>query len=130
MAAPNCREQIDLYAARINGGGMAEAQLSETVVSFRLKRAEEFARQWRINARRLQSLANNPQTPDSVRADALSEARSAAEIVGRRAEEMAAFALARGFSAWETDPLVAPVVVEIRAVENALTYAVEALGKG
>ncbi|MBN9316656.1 MAG: hypothetical protein J0I99_13020 [Devosia sp.] len=109
---------------------MAEAQLSETVVSFRLKRAEEFARQWRINARRLQSLANNPQTPDSVRADALSEARSAAEIVGRRAEEMAAFALARGFSAWETDPLVAPVVVEIRAVENALTYAVEALGKG
>lgn len=130
MAAPNCREQIDLYAARINGGGMAEAQLSETVVSFRLKRAEEFARQWRINARRLQSLANNPQTPDSVRADALSEARSAAEIVRRRAEEMAAFALARGFSAWETDPLVAPVVVEIRAVENALTYAVEALGKG
>ncbi|MBN9309930.1 hypothetical protein [Devosia sp.] len=109
---------------------MAEAQLSETVVSFRLKRAEEFARQWRINARRLQSLANNPQTPDSVRADALSEARSAAEIVRRRAEEMAAFALARGFSAWETDPLVAPVVVEIRAVENALTYAVEALGKG
>lgn len=108
---------------------MGEAQLSDTVVSFRLKRAEEFARQWRVNAKRLQSLANNPKTPDSVRADALSEARSAAEIVRRRAEEMAQFARARGFTTWETDPLVAPVVVEIRAVENALTYAVEALGK-
>lgn len=104
-------------------------QLSDTVISFRVKRAEEFARQWRVNAKRLQSLANNPQTPDSVRADALSEARSAAEIVGKRASEMADFAKARGFKAWESDPLVAPVVVEIRAVENALTYAVEALGK-
>jgi len=108
---------------------MGEGQLSDTVVSFRLKRAEEFARQWRVNAKRLQSLANNPQTPDSVRADALSEARSAAEIVGRRADEMAAFANMRGFNAWESDPLVAPVVVEIRAVENALTYAVETLAK-
>lgn len=104
-------------------------QLSDTVISFRVKRAEEFARQWRVNAKRLQSLANNPQTPDSVRADALSEARSAAEIVGKRASEMTDFAKARGFSAWESDPLVAPVVVEIRAVENALTYALEALGK-
>jgi hypothetical protein len=108
---------------------MGEGQVSDTVVSFRLKRAEEFARQWRVNAKRLQSLANNPQTPDSVRADALSEARSAAEIVGRRADEMADFAKLRGFSAWESDPLVAPVVVEIRAVENALAYAVETLGK-
>ena len=108
---------------------MGEVQVSDTVVSFRLKRAEEFARQWRVNAKRLQSLANNPQTPDSVRADALSEARSAAEIVGRRADEMAAFAKMRGFGAWESDPLVAPVVVEIRAVENALHYAVETLGK-
>lgn len=108
---------------------MGEAQLSDTVISFRVKRAEEFARQWRVNAKRLQSLANNPQTPGSVRADALSEARSAAEIVGKRADEMTAFAKQRGFSAWESDPLVAPVVVEIRAVENALTYAVEALGK-
>ena len=63
---------------------MGEGQVSDTVVSFRLKRAEEFARQWRVNAKRLQSLANNPQTPDSVRADALSKARSAAEIVRRR----------------------------------------------
>lgn len=108
---------------------MGEDQLSDTVISFRVKRAEEFARQWRVNARRLQSLANNPQTPNSVRADALSEARSAAEIVAKRAAEMTDFAKARGFTAWESDPLVAPVVVEIRAVENALTYAVEALGK-
>ena len=108
---------------------MGEGTLSDTVISFRVKRAEEFARQWRVNAKRLQSLANNPQTPESIRADALAEARTAANIVGRRAEEMTAFARQRGFSAWESDPLVAPVVVEIRAVENALNYAVEALRK-
>ena len=108
---------------------MGEGTLSDTVISFRVKRAEEFARQWRINAKRLQSLANNPQTPDSIRADALAEARTAADIVKRRADEMAAFAKERGFSAWESDPVVAPVVVEIRAVEHALNYAAEALGK-
>ena len=107
---------------------MGDVQVSDTVLSFRLKRAEEFARQWRINARRLQSLASNPHTPESLRSDALSEARSAAEIVGRRAGEMAEFARSRGFASWEADPLVAPVVVEIRAVENALNHAVEALG--
>ncbi len=108
---------------------MGEGFLSETVVSFRLKRAEEFARQWRVNAKRLQSLANNPRTPQSIRGDALEEARTAADIVKRRAEEMAALARQRGFSAWESDPLVGPLVVEIRAVENALTYAAEALRK-
>lgn len=108
---------------------MGEAGLSETVIAFRVKRAAEFARQWRTNAKRLQTLASNPKTPSSVRADALNEAREAATIVARRAEEMADFARLRGFSAWESDPVVAPVVVEIRAVENALNYAAEALSK-
>jgi hypothetical protein len=108
---------------------MGEAALSDTVISFRLKRAEEFARQWKINAKRLQSLANNPQTPDSVRADALGEARTAAGIVGQRATDLTELARQRGFSAWESDPKVAPLVVEIRAVEHALIYAADALSK-
>ncbi|MBL8595754.1 MAG: hypothetical protein JNK01_23945 [Devosia sp.] len=108
---------------------MGEAALSDTVISFRLKRAEEFARQWKINAKRLQSLANNPQTPDSVRADALGEARTAAGIVGQRATDLTELARQRGFSAWESDPKVAPLVVEIRAVEHALSYAADALSK-
>jgi hypothetical protein len=109
---------------------MGEGALSDTVISFRLKRAEEFARQWRINAKRLQTLANSPQTPDSVRADALAEARTAAGIVGQRAADLAEMAKQRGFGTWESDPMVGPLVVEIRAVENALTYAAEALSKG
>lgn len=109
---------------------MAEGVLSDTVISFRLKRAEEFARQWRINAKRLQSLANDPQTPESVRADALAEARTAAGIVGQRATDLAELARERGFGTWEADPRVGPMVVEIRAVENALTYAAETLSKG
>ena len=108
---------------------MGDAVLSDTVISFRLKRAEEFARQWKINAKRLQSLANNPQTPDSVRADALGEARTAAGIVGQRAVDLTELARQRGFSAWESDPRVAPLVVEIRSVEHALSYAAEALSK-
>lgn len=109
---------------------MAEgAGLSDTVISFRVKRAEEFARQWRTNAKRLQSLSSNPTTPASVRADALIEARAAAEIVSRRADEMAAMAGLRGYATWESDPLIGPLVVEIRAVENALNYAADALGK-
>lgn len=108
---------------------MGGTGLSETMVSFRLKRAEEFARQWRSNAKRLQVLASNPRTPDTVRADALSEARTAADIVGRRAVELAELAKLRGYSAWEADPRIGPIVVEIRAVENALTFAAEALSK-
>jgi len=108
---------------------MTEAVLSDTVISFRLKRAEEFARQWRINAKRLQSLANNPQTPDSVRSDALAEARTAAAIVKQRTVDLAELARQRGYTAWESDPKVAPLVVEIRAVEHALTYAADALSK-
>lgn len=109
---------------------MAEgSELSDTVLSFRVKRAEEFARQWRINARRLQSLASNPTTPASVRADALGEARTAAEIVAKRADEMTAMAKQRGYGTWESDPLIAPLVVEIRAVENALNYAATTLSK-
>lgn len=108
---------------------MAEAVLSDTVISFRLKRAEEFARQWRINAKRLQTLANSPATTDSVRANALAEARAAAGIVGRRASDLAEMAKQRGYPAWEADPMVGPLVVEIRAVENALTYAVEGLSR-
>lgn len=108
---------------------MVEPPLSDTVISFRLRRAEEFARQWRTNAKRLQSLASNPATPESIRADALSEAREAAGIVGQRATDLADLAKQRGYTAWEADPKVGPLVVEIRAVENALTYAAEALSK-
>ena len=108
---------------------MGATGLSETQVVFRLKQAEEFARQWRSNAKRLQVLASNPRTPQTVRADALSEARTAADIVGRRAEELAELAKLRGYGAWEADPQVGPIVVEIRAVENALTFAAEALSK-
>lgn len=103
--------------------------LSETLVVFRLKRAEEFARQWRSNAKRLQTLASNPRTPETVRIDALSEARTAADIVGRRAAELTELARLRGFQSWEADPRIGPIVVEIRAVENALTFAAEALSK-
>jgi hypothetical protein len=103
--------------------------LSETQVVFRLKRAEEFARQWRSNAKRLQILASNPRTPETVRADALSEALTAADIVGRRAAELAELAKQRGYHAWEADPRIGPIVVEIRAVENALTFAAEALSR-
>ena len=108
---------------------MEDGGLSETQVIFRLKRAEEFARQWRLNAKRLQILAANPRTPATVRADALSEARTAADIVGKRATELAELAKRRGYNAWEADPRVGPIVVEIRAVENALTFAAEALSR-
>ena len=108
---------------------MGGTGLSETQVVFRLKRAEEFARQWRANAKRLQVLASNPRTPQTVRADALSEARTAADIVGRRAVELAELAKQRGYGAWEADPRVGPIVVELRAVENALTFAAEALSR-
>jgi len=108
---------------------MEDGGLSETQVSFRLKRAEEFARQWKSNAKRLQTLAANPRTPETVRVDALSEARTAADIVGKRAMELTELAKKRGYTAWEADPKVGPIVVEIRAVENALTFAAEALSK-
>jgi hypothetical protein len=108
---------------------MERTVLSETQVSFRLKRAEEFARQWRSNAKRLQTLASNPRTPETVRLDALSEARAAADIVARRASELTELARERGFQTWESDPRIGPIVVEIRAVENALTFAAEALSK-
>jgi hypothetical protein len=108
---------------------MEDGGLSETVVSFRLKRAEEFARQWRSNAKRLQTLAANPRTPATVRNDALGEARMAAAIVGKRAVELTDLARQRGFTTWEADPRIGPLVVEIRAVENALVFAAEALGK-
>jgi hypothetical protein len=108
---------------------MEGIQLTETTVIFRLKRAEEFARQWRLNAKRLQGLASNPRTPQIVREDALSEARTAADIVGRRADELAEMARQRGYNTWEADPRVGPLVVEIRAVENELTFAANALSK-
>lgn len=108
---------------------MSEALLNETTLAFRLKRAGEFARQWRSNAKRLQSLASNPNTPPTQRSNALAEAREAAEIVGRRADELSALTRHRGYLNWEADPRISPLVVEIRAVENTLTYAVEALAK-
>lgn len=108
---------------------MSAGHLNDTIVTFRLKRAEQFARQWRANAKRLQTLANNPRTPPLVRHDALTEATTAASIVGQRANEVAELALWRGYTAWEADPMVGPLVVEIRSVANALTYAVEALSK-
>ena len=85
---------------------MEDGGLSETQVMFRLKRAEEFARQWRSNAKRLQTLASNPRTPETVRIDALSEARTAADIVGRRAIELTELARKRGYVAWEADPRI------------------------
>ncbi len=108
---------------------MDGGQLNATIVSFRLKRAEQFARAWRANAKRLQSLANNPRTPRLVRSDALIEARTAAEIVAKRLEDVALLAGARGYPTWEADPQVGPLVVEIRSVANALGHAVDALSR-
>ena len=108
---------------------MVEARLSDTLLAFRLKRAEQFARQWRTNAKRLQSLAADPRTPGLVRQDALGEARMAVDIVSRRAGELVELALERGYGAWEADPKIAPLLVEIRAVENALSFAIETLSR-
>ncbi len=108
---------------------MGEALLNDTILAFRLKRAEQFARQWRVNAKRLQALAADPRTPGTVRQDALTEARMALEIVARRASELTAFALERGYDTWEADPKLAPLLVEIRAVENALSFAADTLSR-
>ena len=130
-AWPRIAVQIDFGAAGNDGGVMGEAaRLSDTVLTFRVTRAEEFARQWRTNARRLQVLASSPSTPASVRDNALAEARTAGEIVAKRADDIVALARERGFSSWEADPVLGPLVVEIRAVENALNYAADALSKG
>ena len=109
---------------------MEEPDLSPTAVTFRIMRAAQFAKSWRHNAKRLQALASDPRTPKSARDDALKEARAAAEIVARRADEMAELAKARGFNAWEADPKLGPLVVEIRAVENALNFAADTLARG
>lgn len=106
---------------------MAELEPSATMVAFRLKRAEQFARAWRSSAKRLQTLANNPRTPALVRNDALNEAQTAAAIVAQRAGELAELAKVRGYSAWEADPQIGPLVVEIRSVETALSFVAEAL---
>lgn len=123
--------QIDSCAIRFEGGtgedALAELEPSATMVAFRLKRAEQFARAWRSNAKRLQTLANNPRTPTLVRNDALTEARTAARIVAQRAGELAELAKLRGYAVWEADPQVGPLVVEIRSVETALSFAAEAL---
>lgn len=109
---------------------MGESDLTPTAITFRIKRAEQFAKSWRHNAKRLQALASDPRSPKAARDDALNEARMAAEIVARRAEEMAQLARDRGFSNWEADPILGPLVVEIRAVENTLTFAAETLARG
>lgn len=109
---------------------MGEPDLSPTTVTFRIMRAAQFAKSWRNNAKRLQALASDPRTPKSTREDALKEAKAAAEIVARRADEMAELARSRGFNAWEADPQLGPLVVEIRAVENALNFAAETLARG
>jgi hypothetical protein len=106
---------------------MQDLPLNPTVVSFRLKRAEQFARQWRTNAKRLQSLANNPRTPALVRSEALTEATTAAGIVAQRAIEIADLARVRGYPRWEADPDVGPLVVEIRSLATALNHAAETL---
>ena len=113
------------------GGGRAvtEPELNPTTVAFRLKRAEHFAQAWRMHAKRLQALANNPRTPALVRQEALIEAETAASIVAQRADEMAQMAKARGYPTWEADPKIGPLVVDIRAVENALQFIAEALRK-
>jgi hypothetical protein len=107
---------------------MVERPHSSTIVQFRLMRAEQFARQWRANARRLASLAGNPKTPPLVRTDALHEARIAAGIVARRAGELAELSRQRGYRAWQADPQVGPLLVEIESVSNQVRHAVEALG--
>lgn len=107
-----------------------ETPLSPTAIAFRIKRAEQFAKSWRNNAKRLQALASDPRSPKSAREDALNEARTAAEIVARRAAEMAQLARARGYGTWEADPALGPLIVEICSVENALNFAADTLSKG
>ena len=125
------RAKIDSCAIRFEGGvredALVELEPSATMVAFRLKRAEQFARAWRSSAKRLQTLANNPRTPALVRNDALTEAMTAAGIVARRAGELAELAKIRGYTAWEADPQIGPLVVEIRSVETALSFAAAAL---
>ena len=123
------REQIDFRIGR-HDLGATMSDLSPTTITFRIRRAEQFAKSWRSNAKRLQALASDPRTPKSARDDALKEALAAAEIVARRAGDMAELARARGFNTWEADPLLGPLVVEIRAVENALNFAAETLSRG
>lgn len=107
---------------------MGEGLPSETILQFRLKRAEQFARQWRTNAKRLATLARTPRTPALVRSDALTEARMAARIVRQRGQELAELSRLRGYSAWQADPMVGPLLVEIQSVEYTLTSAAEQLG--
>jgi hypothetical protein len=111
------------------GCAVTEPELNPTTVAFRLKRAEHFAQAWRVHAKRLQALANNPRTPQLVRQEAITEAETAAGIVSQRAAEMAQMAKARGYPTWEADPKIGPLVVEIRAVESALQFIAEALRK-
>jgi hypothetical protein len=106
---------------------MVERPLSTTIVQFRLKRAEQFARQWRSNARRLVGLASNPRTPALVRSDAHREAELAAGIVAQRAGELAELSRLRGYSAWQADPEIGPLLVEIESVGNQLRHAAEVL---
>ncbi len=108
---------------------MDETPLTATSIAFRIKRAEQFARAWRSNAQRLQALASDPRTPKLTRDDALHEARTASTIVARRAEEIAGLARTRGYSSWEADPMLGPLVVEIRSVQNALILAAETLSR-
>lgn len=106
---------------------MVESAPNSSILAFRLKRAEQFARLWRNTAKRLASLANNAQTPALVRSDALTEARTAAGIVAQRGVELAELAHQRGYKTWQADPLVGPLLVEIQSVHNALTHAAEVL---
>lgn len=123
------QSEIDFRSGEDDFRAMEEPDLSPTAVTFRIMRAAQFAKSWRNNAKRLQALASDPRTPKSARDDALREARAAAEIVARRGDEMAELARVRGFKTWEADPKLGPLIVEIRAVENALNFAAETLAR-
>lgn len=108
---------------------MAALTVPDTIVQFRLKRAEQFAQQWRQNAKRLAALAAQAGTPALVRTDAITEATSASAIVSQRMAELAELTKQRGYSQWQADPVVAPILVEIHALHKALDNVLTALKK-
>ena len=71
--------------------------------------AEELNHRVKNSMATIQSIAHQTLT----HATSLAEARTAAGIVGQRAADLTELARQRGFSAWESDPRVAPLVVEI-----------------
>ncbi|WP_417308977.1 hypothetical protein [Devosia sp.] len=104
-------------------------QISDTVVQFRVKRATEFIRQWRGNAERLLAMAET-EMPALVRNDALNEAQTAMSIVARRGAELEALTKQRGYGDWPADPVVSPIIKDLRALVDALEKAAVHLQSG